>query len=76
MLVKIYLRITILVTIYDRLLMATLHRNKNAHRTQATTKGLQRWAVARPKAKKGTPVAKPIKEKPTYGTMFLIYLKA
>jgi hypothetical protein len=46
-----------------------LHYNENSNRKQATTAdGKLRWAISYPKAFKGEKaVAKPIKEKPTYG---------
>ena len=46
-----------------------MHYNENSARKQATTsEGKLRWAVSYPKALKGErAVAKPLKEKPSYG---------
>lgn len=51
----------------DRLLLAAMYTNENAGRAQATTQeGELKWRVARPKATKGVPTAKPVKEKATH----------
>ena len=49
-----------------------LHFNENAKRKQAETiDGQLRWSIVYPKANKGEKgVARPLKEKPTYGTLF------
>ncbi|XP_028412060.1 uncharacterized protein LOC114534789 [Dendronephthya gigantea] len=57
-----------------RLYCSNLHFNENSNRKQATTsEGKLRWTIAYPKAFKGEKaVAKPLKEKPTYGYVQLI----
>lgn len=51
-----------------RLFSASVHFNANADWKQAITKdGDLRWTVARPRATKGTPVAKVVKEQATCG---------
>ena len=58
-----------LIHYWNRLYCSNLHYNENSNRKQATTsEGKLRWVVAYPKAFKGEKaVAKPLKEKPTYG---------
>lgn len=58
-----------IIILFNRLYCANLHYNENSNRKQATTAdGNLRWAIAYPKAFKGEKaVAKPLKEKPTYG---------
>ena len=50
----------------NRLYLAAMHMNANSGRQQATseTEELQ-WKIARPRAAKGQPTAKPVKEKIT-----------
>ncbi|KAK7916425.1 hypothetical protein WMY93_012186 [Mugilogobius chulae] len=50
-----------------RLYLAGMHFNENVKRQQATSKGQALFKVAYPKYKKGKPMAKPVKTKPTYG---------
>jgi hypothetical protein len=52
-----------------RLFCSNLHYNENSAREQARTRdGKLRWAIKYPKAFKGEKaVAKPVKEKPSYG---------
>ncbi|XP_070211159.1 uncharacterized protein [Littorina saxatilis] len=46
-----------------KLYLAAMHTNTNAGREQATTEeGELRWKIARPRANKGQPTAKPVKE--------------
>lgn len=48
-----------------------MHFNANAGRQQAATEdGDLRWTIVRPKACKGAPVAKILKEKPTRGIYY------
>ncbi|XP_049512839.1 uncharacterized protein LOC125940560 [Dermacentor silvarum] len=48
--------------------LAALHYNENADRVQhRTTVGKRQWAVKYPKARKGKPVACPVKEPATFG---------
>ncbi|KAK7925018.1 hypothetical protein WMY93_007328 [Mugilogobius chulae] len=49
-----------------RLYLAGMHFNENVKRQQATSKGQALFKVAYPKYKKGKPMAKPVKTKPTY----------
>ncbi|KAK7889099.1 hypothetical protein WMY93_024659 [Mugilogobius chulae] len=49
-----------------RLYLAGMHFNENVKRQQATSKGQASFKVAYPKYKKGKPMAKPVKTKPTY----------
>ena len=53
-----------------------MHYNENSSRKQATTAdGKLRWAISYPKAFKGEKaVAKPLKEKPTYGETVIFIL--
>ena len=50
-----------------------MHYNENSNRMQAkTAEGKLRWAIAYPKVFKGEKaVAKPLKEKPTYGKSYI-----
>ena len=58
----------------SRLILASMHFNANAGREQAVTEeGELRWKVARPRATKGKPVAKMVKETATRGKMTLMY---
>ena len=51
-----------------------MHFNANAGRGQATTKdGELPWKIARPRANKGMPVAKMLKEKATHGKKNIVY---
>ena len=52
-----------------RLYRSNLHYNEKSTRKQATkSDGTLRWSISYPKAFKGEKtVAKPLKEKPTYG---------
>ncbi|KAL1420535.1 hypothetical protein MTO96_000511 [Rhipicephalus appendiculatus] len=50
-----------------RCLLSALHYNENSGRMQATTRGGDlRWQIKHSKARRGEPVACPIKELPTY----------
>ena len=54
-----------------------MHYNENSSRKQAkTSDGKLRWSVSYPKAFKGEkPVAKPLKEKPTYGKYSILLIQ-
>lgn len=62
-----------------RIFCSNLHYNENAQRRQAQTiDGQLRWSIVYPKAYKGEKaVARPLKEKPSYGTLLnYIYIFA
>ncbi|KXJ09293.1 hypothetical protein AC249_AIPGENE8778 [Exaiptasia diaphana] len=58
-----------------QLFCSNLHYNENSSRPQAkTVDGKLKWAISYPKAFKGEKaVAKPLKEKPTYGYVDLVF---
>ena len=58
-----------IIICFNRLYCENLHYNENSNRKQArTADGNLRWAIVYPKAFKGEKaVAKPLKEKPSYG---------
>ena len=57
--------------IFIRIFCSNLHYNENAARKQAQTlNGELKWSIQYPKANKGEKaVARPLKQKPTYGTV-------
>ncbi len=59
---------------YDRLYLTAMRVNANSDRLQTVMEdGDLQWKIDRPRANKGQPTARPVKEKTTRCKQFFIY---